>query len=73
MGDSRRNSTDSRVWLFLDEDLIHGRASFIIYSIDSEEPFWLFELLRNPVRFFTKHVRFNRFFRSVTSTQAGEE
>ena len=73
MGDSRRNSTDSRVWLFLDEDLIHGRASFIIYSIDSEEPFWLFELLRKPIEFFTKHVRFNRFFRSVVSTQAGEE
>ena len=73
MGDSRRNSTDSRVWSFLDEDRIHGRASFIIYSIDSEEPIWLLQLLKNPFTFFTKHIRWNRFFRSVSSTQPGED
>ena len=60
MGDSRKNSRDSRFWGFLDESLIHGRASFIIYSIDSEEPFWLLELLKHPVDFWTKYFRWNR-------------
>lgn len=31
MGDSRKNSQDSRWFGFLDEKLIHGRLSFIIY------------------------------------------
>lgn len=62
MGDSRKNSIDSRWWLFLDEELIHGRASFIIYSIDSEEPFWVFELIKHPIDFFKRYVRWNRFF-----------
>ena len=65
MGDSRKNSRDSRYWGFLDENLIHGRASFVIYSIDSEEPFWLFELLNHPIDFWTKSVRWNRFFKWI--------
>lgn len=65
MGDSRKNSQDSRFWGFLDEDLIHGRASFIIYSVDSEEPLWLFELLKHPIDFWTKKVRWNRFFKNI--------
>ena len=60
MGDSRKNSRDSRFWGFLDESLIHGRASFIIYSVDSEEPFWLLELLKHPIDFWTKYFRWNR-------------
>jgi signal peptidase I len=62
MGDSRKNSRDSRYWGFLDEKLIHGRASFIIYSIDSEEPFWLFDLLKHPIDFWIKKLRWGRFF-----------
>jgi signal peptidase I len=65
MGDSRRNSKDSRAWGFLDESLIHGRVSFIIYSVDSQEPFWFFELLKHPINFWTKKVRWNRFFKMV--------
>ena len=63
MGDSRKNSRDARWFGFLDESLIHGRLSFIIYSIDSQEPFWLFELLRHPIDFWRKAVRWNRFFK----------
>jgi len=62
MGDSRKNSKDSRMWGFLDKDQIHGRASFIIYSIDSEEPFWLFELIKHPIDFWLKKIRWDRFF-----------
>jgi len=67
MGDSRKNSRDSRYWGFLDKSLIHGRASFVIYSIDSEEAFWLFDLIKHPIKFWTKHVRFNRFFKNLAS------
>lgn len=67
MGDSRKNSVDSRFWMFLDESLVHGRASFIIYSIDSEEPFWLFELIKHPIDFWTRSVRYDRFVRSVNN------
>lgn len=65
MGDSRKNSRDSRFWGFLDESLIHGRASFVIYSVDSEEPLWLFELIKHPVDFWTKYLRWNRFFKKI--------
>lgn len=68
MGDSRKNSADSRWWLFLDENLIHGRASFIIYSIDSEEVFWLFDLIKHPIDFWTKHVRWSRFLNNVSNS-----
>lgn len=62
MGDSRKNSRDSRYWTFLDEKLIHGRASFIIYSVDSEEATWIFDLIKHPIDFWTKHVRWSRSF-----------
>ncbi len=65
MGDSRRNSTDSRVWLFLDESYIHGRASFVIFSIDSEEPFWFLEVIKHPLSFWTRNIRWDRFFKSI--------
>ncbi len=65
MGDSRKNSRDSRFWGFLDDSLIHGRASFIIYSIDSEESLWIFELLKHPFDFWTKKIRWNRFFKNI--------
>ncbi|MCB9493112.1 MAG: signal peptidase I [Epsilonproteobacteria bacterium] len=66
MGDSRKNSRDSRYWGLLDQGLVHGRASFVIYSIDSEEAFWLFDLIKHPIDFWAKHVRWNRFFKGLT-------
>ena len=63
MGDSRKNSQDSRWFGFLDRKFVHGRMSFIIYSIDSQESLWLFELLRHPIDFWFKSIRWNRFFK----------
>jgi signal peptidase I len=63
MGDSRKNSEDSRWFGFLDRKYIHGRFSFIIYSVDSEEPLWLFELVNHPIDFWLKSIRWNRFFK----------
>lgn len=67
MGDSRRNSYDSRYWGPVNRSDIYGRASFIIYSIDSEEPFWFFELLRHPIDFWTNSVRWSRIFKGISS------
>ena len=73
MGDSRKNSRDSRYWQFLDKSLIHGRASFVIYSIDSEESLWLFELLKHPINFWTKKLRLNRFFTGLGKYNGTQE
>jgi len=67
MGDSRKNSHDSRWFGFLDKKLVHGRLSFIIYSIDSQEPLWLFELIKHPIDFWTKYLRWDRFFKKPDS------
>jgi signal peptidase I len=42
LGDNRDNSRDSRVWGFLDKDLIRGKASFIYWSWapDPNAPKW---------------------------------
>jgi len=63
MGDSRQNSHDSRWFGFLDKKFIQGRLSFIIYSVDSLESFWMFELIKTPISFWTKAIRWNRFFK----------
>jgi hypothetical protein len=65
MGDSRKNSNDSRFWGPLDEKYIHGRASFIIYSIDSGEAFWLFDLIKHPIDFWFKYIRWNKIFKGL--------
>jgi signal peptidase I len=65
MGDSRNNSHDSRWWGFIDESQIHGRASFIILSIDTSESFWLYDLIKHPIDFWTKHVRWDRFLQGL--------
>jgi signal peptidase I len=64
MGDNRRNSVDSREWGVVDRKKISGKASFIIWSLDSEEPVWFFEFIKNPFRFFSL-LRWDRFFKKV--------
>ena len=64
MGDNRRNSIDSREWGLLDRKKISGRASFIIWSLDSEEPIWIFDLIKNPFRFISR-LRLSRFFKTI--------
>ena len=65
MGDSRNNSRDSRWWGLLDESQIHGRASFVILSIDTSESFWIYDLIKHPINFWTKHIRWNRFLKGL--------
>jgi signal peptidase I len=64
MGDNRKNSIDSREWGFVDKKDITGKASFIIWSLDSEETVWIFEFIKNPFRFFSL-LRWDRFLKKV--------
>ncbi|MFA6527478.1 MAG: signal peptidase I [Candidatus Babeliales bacterium] len=65
MGDNRQNSYDCRFWLFLDRSTIQGRAVCNLWSLDTQEAFWAFELIKHPITFWTKAVRWNRFFKVI--------
>lgn len=65
MGDSRKNSDDCRRFGLINRSLVVGRASFIFFSLDGAETFWITEFIKNPITFFTKKIRWKRFFRSV--------
>lgn len=65
MGDSRNNSYDSRYWGALDGSLIRGRASFVIWSIDTSETLWFYDLIKHPIDFWTKHIRWNYFLKGL--------
>lgn len=65
MGDNRLGSYDSRFWGTtgkpLNGKLIHGKIVLRLWSIDSEESWWILDLVKNPIDFW-KRVRWNRFF-----------
>lgn len=52
MGDNRDRSADSRMWGFVPEDHIVGKASFIFFS-------------RNPKQSFFSGIRWNKIFRGI--------
>lgn len=64
MGDNRKGSWDSRGWGPLDGTLIHGKIIFRIWSIDSSESWWIFDLIRHPIEFW-KRIRWSRCFQWV--------
>jgi signal peptidase I len=63
MGDSRRNSFDSRGWGLLDASIVRGKASIILFSIDSWESWAIFDLIKHPIKFWTEKVRWKRTMR----------
>jgi len=64
MGDNRKGSKDSRVFGPIKRGLIHGRILFRIWSVDSDESWWILDLLKHPIDFWNR-VRWGRFFQWV--------
>ncbi len=61
MGDNRLGSKDCRVFGPIKRKLIHGRIIFRIWSVDSDESWWILDLIMHPVDFWSR-VRWGRFF-----------
>lgn len=64
MGDNREGSGDSRTFGPVDGKLIHGKILFRIWSIDSDESWWIVDLIKHPIDFWSR-VRWGRFFQRV--------
>lgn len=64
MGDNRLGSKDSRYFGPLDGRLIHGKILFRIWSMDSDESWWIVDLIKHPIDFWKK-IRWNRFFQWI--------
>ncbi len=64
MGDNRLGSKDCRVFGPIKEQQIHGRIILRIWSIDSDESWWILDLIKHPIDFW-KRIRLNRFFQLV--------
>jgi hypothetical protein len=64
MGDNRVGSKDSRYFGPIKEHLIHGRIVFRIWSIDSDESWWILDLIKHPIDFFSR-VRWSRFLQPI--------
>ena len=64
MGDNRLGSYDSRAWGPLDGSLIHGKIVFRIWSLDSDQSWWILDLLKHPIDFW-KRIRWSRCIQFV--------
>lgn len=64
MGDNRLFSYDSRGWGPLKIKDIHGKILFRIWSHDSNESWWIVDLIKHPIDFW-KRMRWNRFLQVV--------
>lgn len=64
MGDNRLGSHDCRFFGPIKEEEIHGRIIFRIWSMDSDESWWIFDLIKHPINFWQR-VRWSRFLQIV--------
>lgn len=65
MGDNRLGSGDSRSFGPVDVKYIHGKILWRIWSLDSDESWWILDLLKHPIDFWSR-MRWNRFFQRVS-------
>jgi hypothetical protein len=64
MGDNRLGSKDCRWFGPIDGKLIHGRIMYRVWSVDSDESWWIWDLVSHPIDFWSR-VRWSRFFQRV--------
>ncbi len=64
MGDNRQNSKDSRWFGPIKKNQIHARILLRIWSLDSDQSWWIVDLIKHPIDFFSR-IRWNRFFQVV--------
>lgn len=64
MGDNRLGSYDCRFFGPIKEEEIHGRIIVRIWSIDSDESWWIVDLIKHPINFWQR-VRWSRFFQII--------
>ena len=60
LGDNRLGSFDSRHWGPLKTSLIHGKIVFRLWSLDSQESWWIVDLVKHPIDFW-RRMRWSRF------------
>ena len=58
-GDNRLGSHDCRFFGPVKEEEIHGRIVFCIFSSDSDESWWIIDLIKHPIDFWTR-MRWSR-------------
>lgn len=64
MGDNRRGSKDCRCFGPIKRRLIHGKILFLIWSLDSDESWWIVDLIKHPIDFW-KRIRWSRCLRMM--------
>jgi hypothetical protein len=65
MGDNRLGSKDSRFFGPIKRNFIHARIIFLIWSLDSDESWWIIDLLKHPIDFW-KRIRLGRCLHWIT-------
>jgi len=64
MGDNRLGSRDCRSFGPVKAAWIHGRILFRIWSMDSSESWWIIDLIKHPIDFWSR-MRWSRFFQWI--------
>lgn len=64
MGDNRLGSKDCRWFGPIDRRLIHGRIIFRVWSVDSDESWFIWDIIKHPIDFWSR-VRWHRFFQRI--------
>jgi signal peptidase I len=64
MGDNRLGSCDCRFFGPIKVELIHGKIIWRLWSIDSDDSWWILDLIKHPIDFWTR-VRWSRFFQTL--------
>ncbi len=64
MGDNRLGSRDCRFFGPIVNKLIHAKIVFRIWSIDSSDSWWIVDLIKHPIDFWSR-VRWKRFFQFI--------